>query len=77
MTPTRRPAARAAAAALYAWNPFLYERLIMGHWGLLVAYASLPFVARASADLRVGVPGAGRRLVLALAVAAATSPPAA
>jgi hypothetical protein len=75
LTPTRRPAARAAAAALYAWNPFVYERLIMGHWGLLVAYASLPFVARAGADLRVGVPGAGRRLVLALAVAAATSPP--
>jgi hypothetical protein len=75
LTPTHRPAAKAAAAALYAWNPFVYERLIMGHWGLLVAYASLPFVARASADLRASAQGAGRRLVLALAVAAAASPP--
>jgi hypothetical protein len=75
LTPTHRPAARAAAAALYAWNPFVYERLIMGHWGLLVAYATLPFVVRASIDLRVGGSGAVRRLVLTLAVAAAASPP--
>jgi hypothetical protein len=75
LTPTHRPAARAAAAALYAWNPFVYERLVMGHWGLLIAYATLPFVARAGIDLRVGAPGAVRRLVLTLAIAAAASPP--
>jgi hypothetical protein len=75
LTPSDRPAAKAAAAALYAWNPFVYERLIMGHWGLLVAYAALPFVARAAIDLRDGTPGAGRRVVLSLAVAAAASPP--
>jgi hypothetical protein len=75
LTPTTRPAAKAAAAALYAWNPFVYERLVMGHWGLLVSYAALPFVARASIDLRAGVQGAVRRLILTLAVAAAASPP--
>ena len=87
LTPTRRPAAQAAAAALYVWNPFVYERLVMGHWGLLISYAALPSAALAAIDLRVAssgggaglrVPhptGAGRRLVLALAVAAAGSPP--
>jgi hypothetical protein len=52
----------------------VYERLIMGHWGLLVAYAALPWVARAALDLRAGAHGAPRRLVLALAVAAAGNP---
>jgi hypothetical protein len=66
--------ARAAAAALYAWNPFLYERLVMGHWGLLVSYAALPWAAGAALDLRLGRPGSVRRLVLFLAVAAAGSP---
>jgi hypothetical protein len=75
LTPAARPAARGAAAALYAWNPFVYERLVMGHWGLLVSYAALPFVARAAIDLRSRVPGSGRRLILTLAVAAAGSPP--
>jgi hypothetical protein len=75
LTPTNRPAAKAATAALYAWNPFVYERLIMGHWGLLVAYATLPFVARAATDLRLGARGSVRRLILTLAVAAAASPP--
>ena len=74
LVPSRTPAARAAAAALYAWNPFLYERLVMGHWGLLVSYAALPWAARAAIDLRAGRPGAVRRLTLPLAVAAAGSP---
>jgi hypothetical protein len=74
LVPSRAPAARAAAAALYAWNPFLYERLVMGHWGLLVSYAALPWVAGAAADLRSGARPALRRVVLALAVAAAGSP---
>jgi hypothetical protein len=75
LLPSTLPAARAATAALYAWNPFLYERLLMGHWGLLVSYAALPWVARAAIDLRLGTRGALRRLVLTLAVAAAGSPP--
>src|SRR5688572_24342135 len=42
---SRSLAARAAAAVLYAWNPFIYERLLMGHWGLLVSYAAIPWAA--------------------------------
>ena len=75
LVPARNPVARAAAATLYAWNPFLYERLLLGHWGLLVSYAALPWVARSALDLRLGTHGALRRLVLTLAVAAAGSPP--
>jgi len=75
LLPSTLPAARAATAALYVWNPFLYERLIMGHWGLLVSYAALPWVASAAIDLRLGTRAALRRLVLTLAVAAAGSPP--
>jgi hypothetical protein len=74
LTPARSPLPRAAAAVLYGWNPFVYERLVMGHWGLLVAYAALPWVAQAALDLRAGTHGATRRLVLALAVAAAGNP---
>jgi hypothetical protein len=74
LTPARSPLPRAAAAVLYAWNPFVYERLVMGHWGLLVSYAALSWVARAALELRAGTQGATRRLVLSLAVAAAGNP---
>ena len=67
--------ARTAAAALYAWNPLVYERLVMGHWGLLAGYAALPWVARAAIDLRAGAAHAARRLAGGLAVAAFGSPP--
>ncbi|HEX2155531.1 MAG TPA: hypothetical protein VHS79_00885, partial [Actinomycetes bacterium] len=74
LAPSRSLAARAAAAVLYAWNPFLYERLVMGHWGLLVSYAALPWVARAALDLRLGKDRSVPRLVLSLALAAAGNP---
>ena len=74
LVPSRSLAARAAAAVLYAWNPFVYERLLMGHWGLLVSYAALPWAARAALDLRAGRQHAVPHLVLSLAVAAAGSP---
>lgn len=34
-----------AAATAYVWNPFVVERLVLGHWPLLVGYAVLPWVA--------------------------------
>jgi hypothetical protein len=73
LVPARGVAARAAAAVLYAWNPFVYERLLMGHWALLVSYAALPWAVAAAVDLRNGRGGAAR-LVVALAVAAFGSP---
>jgi hypothetical protein len=38
------PLARLAAGVFYAWNPFVAERLILGHWALLLGYAGLPWV---------------------------------
>jgi hypothetical protein len=80
LVPSERTAPRAAAAVLYAWNPFVYERLVMGHWSLLVSYAALPWVTAAAVAVRAAQParggqvGAARRLVAALAVAALGSP---
>jgi len=39
--------ARLAAGVLYAWNPFVAERLIIGQWALLLGYAGLPWALRA------------------------------
>jgi hypothetical protein len=58
--------ARLAAGVFYTWNPYLAERLIIGHWALLLGYAAVPWVLRAvlAPDLD-SRPGAAR---LALAV---------
>jgi hypothetical protein len=89
LAPTDLAAGRAAAGVLYVWNAFVYERLLMGHWALLVSYAALPWVVLAAAAYRDGgaeEPGgtgtarrwAGppslRRLAAALAVAAVSPP---
>ncbi len=69
-----RPLARMAACTLYVWNPFVYERLSIGHWALLCGYAALPWVAVVARRLRDGVPGSLPLLVLPVAAAAWTSP---
>lgn len=73
--------ARAAAAVLYVWNPYVHERLAIGHWALLCGYAVLPWVAWAVVRLRPhptfrapGASGAAAVLVTGFAVAAWTSP---
>ena len=33
-----------AASTLYVWNPFVVERLGIGHWPLLMTYAALPWI---------------------------------
>jgi hypothetical protein len=33
------------AATLIVWNPYVAERLLQGHWSLLVGYGCLPWVA--------------------------------
>jgi hypothetical protein len=46
-----RPApllARLAAGVFYAWNPYVAERLVIGHWALLLGYAGLPWVVVAA-----------------------------
>lgn len=71
--------ARAAGIVLFLWNPYVHERLAIGHWALLCGYAALPWVADAVATLRSGEGGRVRRrawavLVVALAVAGWGSP---
>jgi hypothetical protein len=51
------------AAAVYVWNPYLAERLVLGHWALLVGYAVLPWLVSAAAAAR-----GGRRRDVALVV---------
>ncbi|MFI6783953.1 hypothetical protein [Micromonospora sp. NPDC050276] len=72
LVPTGRRAVRLFAAVAYAWTPYLAERLLIGQWGLLLAYAALPWLVRAALDLRAGRAGALARVVLAAAPAAIT-----
>jgi hypothetical protein len=50
-----------AAGVCYAWNPFIAERLLIGHWAFLLGYAALPWVVK---EVR------SRRLLLAMLPAA-------
>ncbi|MBG6101230.1 hypothetical protein IW249_001644 [Micromonospora vinacea] len=72
LVPTDRRVVRLFAAVAYAWTPYLAERLLIGQWGLLLAYAALPWLVRAGLDLRAGRTGALARVVLAAAPAAIT-----
>ena len=59
--------ARLAAITLMLWNPWVYERLLMGQWAILAGYLLLPWVALASLrlrrDLRRGAPAVAVALV--------------
>ncbi|MFF5215019.1 hypothetical protein [Micromonospora sp. NPDC000442] len=72
LVPTERVGVRVVAALGYAWTPYLAERLLIGQWGLLVAYAALPWLVRAAIGVRDGERGALRRLLLATAASAIT-----
>lgn len=39
-----------AATIVSLWNPFVAERLLQGHWGLLVGYGALGWIALAAAQ---------------------------
>ncbi|MCZ0915087.1 hypothetical protein O0V02_22080, partial [Gordonia amicalis] len=58
----------AALAAI--WNPYVAERLLQGHWSLLVGYAALGWILVAASDLREQ-PDAARFLRLGGLLAAA------
>jgi hypothetical protein len=64
LVPSDRLLPRLAAGVVYAWNPFVAERLLLGQWALLLGYAALPLVVAAAAR------GDHRRLALALLPAA-------
>jgi len=61
------PVAALASSSLYVWNPFLAERLVMGQWPLLIAYAALPWLIAAAWGVRQGRPGSWPSLVLFMA----------
>lgn len=42
------------AATVAVWNPYVAERLLQGHWSLLVGYGCLPWVAAAMLRFRGG-----------------------
>ncbi|WP_235916749.1 hypothetical protein [Antrihabitans cavernicola] len=42
------------AATLLIWNPYVAERLLQGHWSLLVGYAALPWTVCAAVSIRRG-----------------------
>lgn len=46
-----RPA-RWAAATFAVWNPFVAERLALGHWPLLLGYAAMPWLVLAVRERR-------------------------
>ncbi|MEU9830499.1 hypothetical protein AB0D67_03060 [Streptosporangium sp. NPDC048047] len=49
LVPSRRLGPRLAAAAFYAWNAYLAQRLLLGQWALLLGVAGLPWAVRAAA----------------------------
>jgi hypothetical protein len=65
-------AAGLVTAGLYVWNPYLAERLVLGHWALLVAYASMPWLVMAAQRARSGRPRALAQVVLLLGLTALT-----
>ncbi len=69
LVPSQRPGPRLVAAVGYAWTPYLAERLLIGQWGLLLAYAALPWLVAAAVRIRAG----DRRALLTLLPAAALS----
>jgi hypothetical protein len=72
LVPTGRTLPKVVGAVAYAWTPYLAERLLLGQWGLLLAYAALPWLIAAVRDVRTDRPRAVARLVLAAAPAAVT-----
>jgi hypothetical protein len=69
LLPVESTAPRLVAATAYAWNAYVAERLFIGHWSVLVAYACLPWVVAAGLRVRRGEPGGWPVLVLACAPA--------
>lgn len=47
-----------AAAIAYVWNPWVLERLVIGHWTFLLGLAVLPWATSAAIRLRAGARGA-------------------
>jgi hypothetical protein len=65
--------AGAVAATFAIVNPFVAQRLVIGHWGLLLAYALVPWALVVARRLRAqGDPWDGLRLLLLVAAGSLT-----
>ncbi|MCK9823019.1 hypothetical protein NOCD_05930 [Nocardioides cavernae] len=60
----RSTAAQLVAVTLGTWNPYVAERLVLGHWPLLIGYAVLPWLVVRLRAVEEGLP----RSVLPLVV---------
>lgn len=66
-------AAGVVAATLAIANPFVAQRLVIGHWGLLLAYALVPWALVVARRVRAGGdPWDGLRLLLIVAAGSLT-----
>ncbi|WIY06387.1 hypothetical protein QRX60_22000 [Amycolatopsis mongoliensis] len=74
LVPTEHLGTRLVAATAYAWTPYLAERLLIGHWPLLLTYACLPWIVSAGLAARKHEPNALPKLVIACAPAVLTPP---
>jgi hypothetical protein len=74
LVPTDRTWTRVIAAVSYGWSAYVAERLFIGHWPLLLAYACLPWVLRSGLALRRGESKALPKLILACAPAVLSPP---
>ncbi len=57
----RSLAARLTVVSLTVWSPYVAERLWMGHWPMLLAYAAVPWLVLAGRRRAVGEPGTVER----------------
>ncbi|MEZ0580903.1 hypothetical protein [Nocardioides sp. MH1] len=65
---------RAAAITLLLWNPWVYERLLIGQWAILLGYLVLPWVVLAARSLRRDPRRGWAPAAIALVAAAVCSP---
>lgn len=65
--------AQLVASTLTVWNAYVAERLVIGHWGLLLAYAVLPWALAMAIDVRRGRSGAPARLIVLIALSGLTA----
>lgn len=66
--------ARAAGIALLLWNPWVYERLLIGQWAILLGYLALPWAVLAGRRLRADPRHGWPEAAIAVALAAICSP---
>ncbi|MFT3660870.1 MAG: hypothetical protein QM809_05590 [Gordonia sp. (in: high G+C Gram-positive bacteria)] len=74
LLPWTGSAGAVAAAGVAIWNPWVAERLLQGHWSLLIGYAALGWITIAVLDLRRRPGWAGWAVLGGLFAAAGFTP---